>query len=111
MLHTIVKNKKTYDKVVHREKEIKIYVADDITEIYAIPNFIAFYKQKCSDRRRFARLNRSLARMCRTVTGCSAGKEALRESDFSDSVYYLFNCGKTILPKIRCTSICRRCCF
>lgn len=100
MLHTIVKNKKTYDKVVHREKEIKIYVADDITEIYAIPYFMAFINKNALTEEDLQDLI-GLWQECAEPLPAALLEEGYKETDFSDSVYYLFNCGKIVLPKIR----------
>lgn len=42
LLEDCVKNKRTLDKVVAREKPIRIYATDEITDIYAVPFFLAF---------------------------------------------------------------------
>lgn len=41
-LKKCMKNIKTFDKNLRREVKIKVYIADEITEIYAIPHFMAF---------------------------------------------------------------------
>lgn len=41
ILEDCIKNKRTMDKFVHREKSIRILVTDEITDIYAVPFFLA----------------------------------------------------------------------
>lgn len=41
LLEDCVRNKRTLDKVASREKPIRIYATDEITDIYAIPFFLA----------------------------------------------------------------------
>lgn len=100
MLHDIVKNRKTYDQVVHREKEIKIYFTDDVSDIYAVPYFIAFINKNALKEEDLQMLI-GFWQECAEPLPAALLEEGYNETDFSDPVYYLFNCGKTILPKIR----------
>lgn len=100
MLKDTEKNKKTYDQVVHREKEIRTYVADDVSDIYAVPYFIAFINKNALTEEDLQMLI-GFWQECAEPLPAALLEEGYNETDFSDPVYYLFNCGKTILPKIR----------
>lgn len=100
MLHDIVKNRKTYDQVIKREKEIRVYVTDEVSDIYGIPYFMAFININVITEEDLEMLI-GFWQECAEPLPAALLEEGYKETDFNDPVYYLFNCGKTILPKIR----------
>ncbi|CFY07432.1 Uncharacterized [Syntrophomonas zehnderi OL-4] len=100
MLHEIVKNRKTNDQVVHMEKEIRIYVADDVSDIYTVPYFMAFINKNALTEKDLQMLI-GFWQECAEPLPVALLEAGYKETDFSEPVYYLFNSEKTILPKIR----------
>jgi hypothetical protein len=99
MLQAIVKNRKTYDQVVRREKEIRIYDTDEVSDIYGIPYFIAFInKNALTDDELEALIG--FWQECAEPLPAALLTEGYQETDFSNPAIYLFNCCKTIVPKI-----------
>lgn len=76
------------------------YVTDDVSDIYAVPYFIAFINKNALTEEDLQMLI-GFWQECAEPLPAALLEEGYKETDFSDPVYYLFNCGKTILPKIR----------
>jgi len=104
MLKECVNNFNTYDKVAKMKKEIRIYVTDEVTDIYAIPYFIAFINSEFISEEEMQGLM-DFWRESAEPLQAELLNEGYLETDFANSINYLFNCGISITSKIQGVNI------
>jgi hypothetical protein len=99
MLQTISKNIKTYDQVVRKEKEIRIFATDEVADIYAIPFFMAFINKNDLTEEDLRCLI-GYWQECAEPLPVAVLADGYQETDFRNPIIYLFNCDNIIGLKL-----------
>jgi hypothetical protein len=99
MLQAAVKKRKTCGQVVDMEKEIKIFATDEVTDVYAIPYFMAFINRNALNDEDMQALV-DYWRECAEPLPTALLAEGYQDAEFTNPVIYLFNCNNTIVPKL-----------
>lgn len=99
ILQDIVKKGKIYDQVLKRDKEIRIFPTHEAADIYGIPYFIAFINCNALTEEEL-RVVIGYWLECAEPLSAALLAEGYKETDFINPAIYLFNCGRSIVPKI-----------
>ena len=93
ILKKCLNNIQVHDKLVHKKTRIKLFEADVVSDIYAIPHFMAFINSACLDDEELETLLQFYMEWIEPLPPELAQLEGMSEDNIKIPTTFILNCG------------------